>query len=52
MKSGLIFSSHPDEMVYVSELFSGKFISSRDTIERMKTKTKKRFFVKDNGELI
>ena len=52
MKSGLVFSTYPDGVVYVSELFSGKFISSRATIERMKTKTKKKFFVKDNGELI
>ena len=52
MKSGLVFSNHPDGLVYVSELFSGKFISSHATIERMKTNTKKKFFVKDNGEII
>ena len=52
MKSGLVFSSHPDGTVYVSELFNGKLIASKDTVDRMKTATKKKFLVKDNGEII
>lgn len=52
MKSGLVFSSHPNGTIHVNELFNGRYTTSKDTIDRMKTSTKKKFFVKGNGELI